>query len=242
MTFISRIQSRLYGWRWEKLNNRIFDWYYGTDTYRESLLREEGVSDPQAERGNSVYRPFWKTEFIKCIRSLGEDLAGYSFIDAGSGKGKILLLASRFPFSEIIGIEYAKGLHKIALDNIKKFKTRAGPRLNITSVNADATEWDMPDKPAIYFVYNSFDPDTTKKFFTRLDNHVALTNTPTFLIYGNLRDISEREDAFPLLRSMVVRSRTLRYIIFSSISATWLVLAEFGMLTRYFFDQFLIQN
>ena len=108
MTFISRIQSRLYGWRWEKLNNRIFDWYYGTDTYQDNL-REQGVSDPQAERGNSVYRPFWKTEFIKCIRSLGEDLAGYSFIDAGSGKGKILSSPHGFHFRKLSELNMRKG-------------------------------------------------------------------------------------------------------------------------------------
>ena len=217
MKFTSYIQSRLYGWRWEKLNNRIFDWYYKTDTYRESLLREEGVSDAQAEKGNSVYRPFWKTEFVKCIESLDRNLTEYSFIDAGSGKGKMLLIASRFPFAEIVGIEYAKGLHQIAVDNIKKFKARAGEHLNIRSINSDAIAWNMPNKPAVYFVYNSFDPDTTKTFFAKLESHVAQTNAPTFLIYGNLRDVSERQDAFTFLRSMTVRSRTKRYIIFSNV-------------------------
>lgn len=217
MKIVSYIRSRLYGWRWEKLNNRLFDWYYGTDTHRESLLADEGVSVAQAEKGNAVYRPFWKTEFIECIHSLEKDLSSFTFVDVGSGKGKLLLLASRFPFVEIIGIEYARGLHQIATENIKKFKARTGAHLNIRSINADAIAWEMPDKPTLYFVYNSFDPDTTKAFFAKLEEYVLRTKAPTILIYGNLRDISEREGAFQILKSMMVCRRRRRYIVFSNV-------------------------
>ena len=212
--FSSHVKSRLYGWRWEKINNRLFDFYYGTDTHRESLLSDEGITVSQAQKGNSVYRPFWKTEFNECITSLERDLSFYTFVDVGSGKGKLLLLASRFPFVESIGIEYTRGLHQTAMENIRKFKRRSNTHLNISSVHADALEWEMPNRPAVYFVYNAFDYETTNAFFAKLEKHILKTKVSTIIIYGNLRDISEREDAFQILKSFTVHCRTRRYIVF----------------------------
>jgi tRNA1(Val) A37 N6-methylase TrmN6 len=35
-------------------------------------------------------------------------LTDYSFIDLGAGKGLALLLASKYPFKSIVGVEYSK--------------------------------------------------------------------------------------------------------------------------------------
>jgi len=110
----------------------------------------QGVTDVQALQGNDVYRPFWRKEFFDAIRALDVDLTDYLFIDIGSGKGKLLLLASQFPFSGIVGIEYAPALHATAVNNIKRFRNKAG-RPDIMSVNADAMTWELPTRPAVYF-------------------------------------------------------------------------------------------
>jgi SAM-dependent methyltransferase len=209
------LRRRLFGlrWRWERLNNKVYDWRHGTDTHQECFLNTQGVTDVQALQGNDVYRPFWRKEFYDAIRALDVDLADYLFIDIGSGKGKLLLLASRFPFSRIVGVEYAPALHAIALNNIRQcFRNKAAPP-DITSVNADAMTWELPARPAVYFLYNPFDLQTTRAFFARLDEHVARTRVPTFMIYGNLRGVAEREAAFASARSLVRAKRTPRFLI-----------------------------
>jgi hypothetical protein len=212
---ISRLlRKRLFGlrWRWERFNNKIYDWRHGTDTHQECYLKTQGVTDVQALQGNDVYRPFWRKEFFDAIRALDADLTDYLFIDIGSGKGKLLLLASHFPFSGIIGVEYAPALHAIAVNNIKRFRTKSG-RPDIVSVNADALTWELPARPAVYFLYNPFDLQTTQAFFARLDAHVARTGVPAFMIYGNLRGVAERAAAFASARSLVLKTRTPRFLI-----------------------------
>ena len=218
MMLSSYINRRLFGlrWRWEELNNKFFDWRYGMDTHQECFLYTQGVSDDQARQGNNVYRPFWRQEFSKAMMSLGIEFSDYLFIDVGSGKGKMLLLASQFPFGEIIGIEYAPGLHAVALQNINQLKGKTGIRTNIRSINADALTWDLPDRPAVYFLYNPFDLATTRSFFLRLDRHAETNRNPTIMIYGNLRGVTEREEAFSSPRSLNLTLKTPRYLVYES--------------------------
>src|SRR5579862_5607431 len=42
----------------------------------------------------------------------------YTFLDIGSGKGKILFLAAEYPFRRVLGIEFALELHQQAQQNI----------------------------------------------------------------------------------------------------------------------------
>ena len=221
---ISRIlRKRLFGlrWRWERFNNKIFDWRHGTDTHQECYLNTQGVTDVQALQGNDVYRPFWRKEFYDAIRALDVDLTDYLFIDIGSGKGKLLLLASDFPFAGLVGVEYAPALHAIAVKNIQRFFKDKPARPDVMSVNADALTWELPSKPAVYFLYNPFDLQTTQAFFARLDEHVARTGAPTFMIYGNLRGVAEREAAFGSARSLVPGKRTPRFLIHAANQPTF---------------------
>jgi len=216
------LRKRLFGlrWRWERVKNKVYDWRHGTNTHQECFLNTQGVTDVQALQGNDVYRPFWRKEFFDAIRALDVELTDHLFIDIGSGKGKLLLLASHFPFSGIVGIEYAPALHATAVNNIKQFKNKAG-RPDIISVNANAMTWELPTKPAVYFLYNPFDLKTTQAFFARLDEHVARTAVPTFMIYGNLRGVAEREAAFASARSLVLKKRTPRFLVYAAHQATF---------------------
>lgn len=213
MTISHFVRKRLFGlrWRWEGLKNKVFDWRHGTSTHQECSLNTQGVTDVQALQGNNVYRPFWRKEFFDAIKTLDVDLTNYAFVDIGSGKGKLLLLASNFPFSDIVGVEYAPSLHAIALKNVRRLKS--AKHSAITCVNADAMTWELPTSPTVYFLYNPFDLETTRAFFERLDEHVARTRLPTFMIYGNLRGTSEREMAFQSARSLVLKKRTPRFLI-----------------------------
>src|SRR6185312_8028253 len=140
MTLSSYIKRRIFGlrWRWERLNNVLYDWRHGVETHQECFLNAQGVTEEQAQQGNNVYRPFWRKEFFDAIETLDIDLKKYDFIDIGAGKGKLLLLASHFPFSEIIGIEYAPSLHAVAVKNIQQLQANPGAPTAIECIRADA--------------------------------------------------------------------------------------------------------
>jgi hypothetical protein len=58
-------------------------------------------------------------------RSVAEaGLQDFTFIDLGSGKGRVLLMASDYPFKRIIGVEFMPELQRVAQENIRKYAER----------------------------------------------------------------------------------------------------------------------
>ena len=80
----------------------------------------------------------------------------FSFVDFGSGKGRAILVASRFPFKEIIGVEYSESLNKIARRNLATFQNSEKRCMEINVFCADATMFPIPQGPVIIFLFNPF--------------------------------------------------------------------------------------
>lgn len=80
----------------------------------------------------------------------------YTFIDYGSGKGRVLLLASQLPFRRVVGVEYSPALHQIAEQNlhvVRLAKRRSGP---VESVCVDAVRFHIPEEPVVLYFFNPF--------------------------------------------------------------------------------------
>jgi SAM-dependent methyltransferase len=79
------------------------------------------------------------------------------FVDYGSGKGKILLLAAECGFRKVIGIEFSEELHRIAQDNIRRYGGVAPQRVEL--VCADATAYVLHDDENVFYFFNPFEAD-----------------------------------------------------------------------------------
>jgi hypothetical protein len=91
-----------------EIENLAFDEKYGTDTANAvDDLTQIGVSSGLAERGTGYMALSEQkfTEIMNALLNAGVDLSRYEFIDYGSGKGKVLLLASHYSFRRVIGLD-----------------------------------------------------------------------------------------------------------------------------------------
>jgi SAM-dependent methyltransferase len=213
---ISRVlQRRAFGLqtRVERLRHRVFDIRYGTETAREIPLSATGLTEAQWMAANTVYRPFWSREFTRAVRAAGINFSEFSFVDVGSGKGKVLLLASRFPFFRVIGIEFARGLHDIAARNVRAF-SRSRKACPIELVWGDALSCELPTGPTMYFLFNPFDAAVTERFLDRLEAHSR--GRRTVVVYANIRSVLERASEFSRLRSFRCLASSNRWIVFSN--------------------------
>ena len=70
---------------------------------------------------HSAYQPTEPAAFHQMMDALGTDFSQFTFIDIGSGKGRVLLMAADYPFSRVIGVELLPALHRIAEQNIDKY-------------------------------------------------------------------------------------------------------------------------
>lgn len=80
----------------------------------------------------------------------------YTFVDIGCGKGRVLLVASEFPFRKIIGIEFAPQLAERAKQNLKTYRATNRKCFVIEAIRADATEYELTPEPQVLYLYSPF--------------------------------------------------------------------------------------
>jgi SAM-dependent methyltransferase len=85
-----------------------------------------------------------------------EDVTSDSvFLDLGSGKGRIVILAARYPFRKIIGVELSEDLTAIARRNVANCRARLRCR-DIELITCDVLNYRIPDDVSVVYMYNPF--------------------------------------------------------------------------------------
>jgi hypothetical protein len=119
------------------------------------------------------------------LGSLNVDHGRFSFIDVGSGKGLALLLASEFPFREIIGLEFAREMHEVAVQNIRAYHDPAQRCHAIRSVLIDAMDFTLPTVPAVFYVNNPFKGRLIRQFAMRVADSYREHPRAVYFVHGN---------------------------------------------------------
>ena len=122
------------------------------------------------------YRPSPVNTFRQIIQSLPIRYEDHEFVDIGSGKGRTLLLAAEYPFRRITGVEYARDLHKMAVKNLVYLKSRSADDRRVSCLCMDATEYPIPEAPAVLYMHNPFRQVVMNKFLANVQ--ASLTNNP----------------------------------------------------------------
>ena len=99
------------------------------------------------------------------------DRAGYTFVDLGSGKGRMLFVAAEMGFGRCVGVEFSRSLEAQAAENIRRFRRRRGAALE--SVLADAAEFRFPAGNLVIYMFNPFGAETMKRVLGNLARSIA---------------------------------------------------------------------
>jgi SAM-dependent methyltransferase len=158
-----------------------FDQQYGVET--GGLLYELPSGHPH-DPYNNGYFAVAPSVFHAVLGMLKErlhvDFSQFSFVDIGSGKGRALLLASGYPFREIIGVELSAELNRVARANIARYPRAQVP---ITSVHGDAAGFEWPTGPLLVYLWNSFTQPVMEQMLRNLEDSLAKLPRPLYLIY-----------------------------------------------------------
>jgi SAM-dependent methyltransferase len=210
----------------ENAINAEFDRRHGTDTAGEVELVETGVSAKDAAGGNERYRTIWESSFHAALAALGLDFEGFTFVDIGSGKGKLLLLAASYPFERIVGVEYSPGLHAIAERNIGVYRSASQRCANVVAILGNALAFELPQGPIVCFIFNALDGRLMRAFMQNVESGLARRSQPAFVIYGNLRHVGEIGDAFDDVRLLKKLKESDKLLIFGNTAAGALLAAR----------------
>jgi SAM-dependent methyltransferase len=110
-------------------------------------------------------------------------LQDFTFIDLGSGKGRVLLMASDYPFKRIIGVEFMPELHRTAQKNIACYPNDREQCRQIETVCMDAREFQFPDGPLVVYLFNPFPESTFAQVLENLRLSVEQAPRPVYIAY-----------------------------------------------------------
>jgi hypothetical protein len=203
----------------EAVRNAAFDAAHATDTASELDLEHAGLTSTQAKRGNTIYRVFWEDNFAAVLDDLQIHHPEFTFVDIGSGKGKLLLLASHYPFRQIVGVELAPLLHEIAIHNIAVYRSPRQRCTDILSKLADALAYELPAGPLVCLMVNPFDRATVERVVGRIAEQRRTSTDPVLVIYANMRRVDEIGAAFDDIKGLEVMLRRHNHIILGNLAA-----------------------
>jgi len=110
-------------------------------------------------------------------------LKDFTFIDLGSGKGRVLLMAADYPFKRIIGVEFMPELHRAAQENIAGYSSDRQRCRLIESVCMDARDFQFPPEPLVAYLFNPFSEATFVAVLENLRQSVEQSPRPVYIAY-----------------------------------------------------------
>lgn len=148
-----------YGWQipvilFERIYDLAFDKYNSTDTVALARLEHLDVGVAGQKIGNQ-YQP---SGILLAKRVLNE-MKKYGkggFVDFGSGKGQVLLVASQKGFHPVKGIEFSETLHKIAESNIDRYCLHRPEIIKPVSICTDAALYNVNPEDQFFYLFNPF--------------------------------------------------------------------------------------
>jgi SAM-dependent methyltransferase len=157
-----------------------YDWEHSVDTTRSNV-----GAGTQFLTG-VMARPYFATEpwlFEQITQALPVDFSQFTFIDLGCGKGRVLLMASDYPFKRIIGVEFMPELHRAAEKNIAGYSSDRQRCRRIEAVCVDARDFQFPAGPLVVYLFNPFSEPTFARVMENLQRSVEQSPRPVYIAY-----------------------------------------------------------
>lgn len=157
-----------------------FDRRFGVDT---ATVRSVSTLDVPLDTAAHAtrYEPIPSVDTY--LHSLTVPFEEYTFIDYGCGKGRALLMASDFPFRQIIGVEYSSELAAIARRNITLYHNPSQKCVAIKVFEGNAALFEPLDIASVFFLHNPFDGLILQQVLDRIRQSRTASEPADFLIY-----------------------------------------------------------
>jgi SAM-dependent methyltransferase len=116
---------------------------------------------------------------LKRLRPTDRDV----FLDAGAGKGRVLLVAATHPFRRVIGVELAEDLAAVGRRTIERNRDRLRCG-NVRMVTGDILDYEIPDDVSVVYLFSPFLDHVFRGFFEALTASVDRSPRPVHLLYN----------------------------------------------------------
>jgi SAM-dependent methyltransferase len=171
---------------WSVIVDARFDRKYGTDTARR-IPREQIQTGSENIVHCVNYGASKEVPFRKLMKKLQLPREGV-FVDLGSGKGRALMLASKYGFRKVIGIEFSGALCNAARANLEKFLRKYPTASQIEVIESDVTKYAFDDDETVFFMLDPFNAPVLTQVLQNIRASVERKPRKIWLIYSVPRE------------------------------------------------------
>lgn len=171
----------LYGSGWERVHP--FDRGHGTDT--SGWVSPLELPRGEAARDHAICYAGSQPSLLRLALAQLPALDTCAFVDLGCGKGRALLVASEFPFHDILGVELSAPLARIAGRNAARIARRFPQRTAIAIAVADASTFPLPAGNLVLFLYHPFGAALVERVVTCVEAALATERRVVYVVYYN---------------------------------------------------------
>ena len=185
------------------ISERRFDFKFHVDT--STIVRLEQYDIDEEKKKTAVrYQPTPIKPLRSILQALDIDHSRYTFVDIGSGKGRVLLLASEYPYKKIIGVEISNRLHRIAQKNFETWTNSQQKCQDLECICVDAREYQFPEDPLVLFFFTPFTGDVLGRVIDNLNKSLSENPRPVEVIY-----FGSNEELIDLFRTLDFPSKQI---------------------------------
>ena len=155
-----------------------FDQLHGVET--EGFVHRWEMGDVGPNKQFAIqYLPSKPRKFYQLMDSLDIQHSQFTFIGIGSGKGRVLLMAERYGFKHLVGVEFVSALHETAVRNLAVSNCEA------ELLCMDAANFEFPSGPLVIYMCNPFEAQLVEKFVRNLESSLSVNPRAVYVVYWN---------------------------------------------------------
>lgn len=121
------------------------------------------------------------------LNGLRLDLRHYTFVDYGSGRGRVLLTAAGRPFRAVHGVEFCTDLHRAAVSNIAAHRENDIVCGDVRSHCCDVLDFPIPEGDIVLYFFNPFEAELLDRIMQRYTDACMLGHRRVVIVYYNAR-------------------------------------------------------
>lgn len=171
----------LYPSGWDRIHP--FDRYHGTDT--SGVVLATDLPAHEVARNYAIDYAGSQPSVLRSALAELPKLDTYTFLDLGCGKGRPLLVASEFPFRDIIGVDLSSPLAQVARRNARIIANRFPARTSVRVAVGDASNYPLPPGNLAIFLYSPFHAELVANVVAGVEAALATEARSIYVIYYN---------------------------------------------------------
>jgi SAM-dependent methyltransferase len=140
---------------------------YGANTFLPVELKDLTITNGDKKKA-SRYEAVSFYMLEKLLSAFQKVSGLTSIIDLGCGKGRVLMVAPHFGFTNIRGIDFAKELCAQAIANMRE-KEKQFSDIKWSVINDNVENYEIGSQDSVFFMFNPFTDAVLKRFLEKLD-------------------------------------------------------------------------